>query len=562
MGGVKKSSFWEFIGAELTRNYVLEYDEEQYSAVRKKVYQFMKIPWEVEKFMFYGFLQCADSFLFVYTFLPLRFVLAVYGFFSRLFFAAFGYRSKKYLKPAEICDILKITILVICSVVMSYIDTSIVYHLIKSQSVIKLYIFYNLLEVGDRLFSAFGQDIIDALFWTATEPRNSRIGFLRAIFHFICAIIYVFLHSLLVLIQATILNVAFNSSNRALLVIMMSNNFVEIKGSVFKKFDKNNLFQVSCSDVRERFHLLVLLSIVVLLTMKEYAWAEDTFWFMMMDCMVVIVCEVCVDGIKHAFITKFNELPLDVYKDYVYSLAYDIAQTHQKHAFTDHSDLVARRMGFIPLPLGVVILHVLRLVVTTRGIPEYVLLVLGYFCLVSARLLNNILILGKACNYIEQHQKERAPNTAQEHNSIMRRASSTDSATTPTHPSTLSLKKRSISIELSNASNLPSKTDNCPQLRSPAIFSNSNVNINEISLNEEVLKSSPIDDSVDSQKLESIGENDLEYVTRSEPNIQSEIHNDNVEMMSETLSTLSLSDDNLAKKRAESEPSVYHSVPN
>lgn len=110
------------------------------------------------------------------------------------------------------------------------------------------------------------------------------------------------LHSLLVLIQATILNVAFNSSNRALLVIMMSNNvsfndmylvlfilnncrirhfitklllqFVEIKGSVFKKFDKNNLFQVSCSDVRERFHLLVLLSIVVLLTMKEYAWAD------------------------------------------------------------------------------------------------------------------------------------------------------------------------------------------------------------------------------------------------------------------------------------------------
>ena len=29
-----------------------------------------------------------------------------------------------------------------------------------------------------------------------------------------------------------------------LLLIMMSNNFIEIKGSVFKKFEKNNLFQV------------------------------------------------------------------------------------------------------------------------------------------------------------------------------------------------------------------------------------------------------------------------------------------------------------------------------
>ena len=44
--------------------------------------------------------------------------------------------------------------------------------------------------------------------------------------------------------EATTLNVAINSSNKALLTIMMSNNFVELKGSVFKKFDKNNLFQV------------------------------------------------------------------------------------------------------------------------------------------------------------------------------------------------------------------------------------------------------------------------------------------------------------------------------
>ena len=55
---------------------------------------------------------------------------------------------------------------------------------------------------------------------------------------------YVFLHSMLVLLQATTLNVAINASNKALLTIMMSNNFVELKGSVFKKFDKNNLFQV------------------------------------------------------------------------------------------------------------------------------------------------------------------------------------------------------------------------------------------------------------------------------------------------------------------------------
>ena len=53
--------------------------------------------------------------------------------------------------------------------------------------------------------------------------------------------------------------------------------FVELKGSVFKKFDKNNLFQVSCSDVRERFHLFALLFVVVVQTMKEYGWKEGEY---------------------------------------------------------------------------------------------------------------------------------------------------------------------------------------------------------------------------------------------------------------------------------------------
>lgn len=62
-------------------------------------------------------------------------------------------------------------------------------------------------------------------------------------------------------------------------------------------------------------------------------------------------------------------------------------------------------MGFIPLPLGVVMLHVIRLVVPMQGAPTYILLALGYLCLVTSRIVNNIYILGKACNLIHQHHK-------------------------------------------------------------------------------------------------------------------------------------------------------------
>lgn len=80
---------------------------------------------------------------------------------------------------------------------------------------------------------------------------------------------------------------------------------MELKGSVFKKFDKNNLFQVSCSDVRERLHLSVLLFIVVLQTMKEYTWKEERFWILAPDCVLVLTFEVIIDWVKHAFITRY-----------------------------------------------------------------------------------------------------------------------------------------------------------------------------------------------------------------------------------------------------------------
>ena len=64
----------------------------------------------------------------------------------------------RWLYPAEIIDLLKGLIIVVCVYMMTYIDTSMMYHLIKSQSVIKLYLFYNMLEVR-RLFCSIALTI-------------------------------------------------------------------------------------------------------------------------------------------------------------------------------------------------------------------------------------------------------------------------------------------------------------------------------------------------------------------------------------------------------------------
>jgi hypothetical protein len=54
-------------------------------------------------------------------------------------------------------------------------------------------------------------------------------------------------HALVMVYQLISLNVAVNSYDHALLTLLVSNQFVEIKGSVFKKFEKDSLFQITCA---------------------------------------------------------------------------------------------------------------------------------------------------------------------------------------------------------------------------------------------------------------------------------------------------------------------------
>lgn len=57
---------------------------------------------------------------------------------------------------------------------------------------------------------------------------------------------------------------------------------------------------------------------------------SESFWELMLDCMYVMISEMLIDWTKHAFITRFNEINLSVYSDYVLSFAYDTAQSRHK----------------------------------------------------------------------------------------------------------------------------------------------------------------------------------------------------------------------------------------
>ncbi|ETV97095.1 hypothetical protein, variant 4 [Aphanomyces invadans] len=220
---------------------------------QQRVVDFFKSFVEMEKLVIYGLVLCVDSFLYVFTYLPLRILLALGSGVVSVF-------CTRIFRRSHVHDVLTAVIMVLSTAVLMQVDMSRVYHLIRGQALIKLYVLFTMLEIFDKLFSSLGQDVLDAMYFTVRyQPR--RVG--RMMFDFAVCSIYVVLHSLLLFGQVVTINVAIHSSSSSLMTLLISNNFAELKSSVFKKFEEQNLFQVACSDIVERFKLMLIIGLIL-----------------------------------------------------------------------------------------------------------------------------------------------------------------------------------------------------------------------------------------------------------------------------------------------------------
>ncbi|KAA6413202.1 MAG: DUF747-domain-containing [Lasallia pustulata] len=284
------------------------------------------------------------------------------------------------LLPAHKADILTgLLIIISCTILMCY-DASRMYHSIRGQAAIKLYVIYNVLEVCDRLLSALGQDVLECLFSQETLERkhDGRSKILRPFSLFMLALLYNIIHVTALFYQVITLNVAVNSYSNALLTLLMSNQFVEIKSTVFKKIEKENLFQLTCADVVERFQLWLMLVIIASRNIVETGglsfgssetlnsadiassaplrgtsilpnsftifpeWTSEV----MGPFLLVLGSEMLVDWLKHAYITKFNSTKPAIYGRFLDVLAKD----YYSNAFAEQS--LTRRLGLPVIPLA------------------------------------------------------------------------------------------------------------------------------------------------------------------------------------------------------------------
>ncbi|CAA7260584.1 unnamed protein product [Cyclocybe aegerita] len=372
-------SLWDYLREELLAT---DFDSHQ-ELKWERVSNFLSMPVAMEKIIGFGFILCFDSFLYTFTIMPIRFVLAIFPFLANLF-----HRSAPPLPPSQKADLLRVLLLIASLLILNPLtDASKIYHTIRGQDTIKLYVIFNALEIADRLCASIGQDILDCLFSRSTlEPLSHRVPVstdtIRPFLFFALALAYNVAHALVMVYQLISLNVAINSYDHALLTLLVSNQFVEIKGSVFKKFEKDSLFQITCADIVERFSLSLMLGIVAFRNLIELSGSEFDFssgfplpksfgwfrgsnvvWVISYPVLTVIVSEMLVDWLKHAFITKFNHIRPSVYERYIDVLCRDLSSMSavgrrgpRKHSYVDQSPLVARRLGFAALPLAALVI--------------------------------------------------------------------------------------------------------------------------------------------------------------------------------------------------------------
>ena len=298
-----------------------------------------KVPKQFEEFIYIGYLVCFDAFLDVFTHLPIRIL--------------------QYRKRIDILVFLSIFLLV-C---LLDLDIAYLYHFVRGQSVIKLYVIFNTLEIADKLCASFGLDILEIISSSKTTPCNTPMDTLKSCFFFLANLIVLVLygacHTMVLLFQLVALNVAVNSHNNALLTLLISNQFAELKTSVFKKFESENLFQLGCSDVVERLHLSIFIFLTFIRNIADSSepqgqdllllpeWLMPDYLIFVVDpLLTVVVSELAVDWLKHGFITKFNGIKPSVYHLFAQVIARDVL----RKSHLQHHNATARRLGFNAIP--------------------------------------------------------------------------------------------------------------------------------------------------------------------------------------------------------------------
>ena len=251
---------WEYIQAELGLTVGAREHDPDMAVARERVFDIIwYIPVEFERLNLYGGALCADAILGVVTSLPVRVLcqtarLVVVPWESRWRRAGREDKESTSKKPwgfhpyarEHLSDSLWLFILAGAVIAAGHVDVSVLYHYIRGQEVIKLYLACSVLECFDKLCSAFNCHVLDALQNSVflvvsasarSETRGAQfVAWAQLFFDTGLALATTTAHTLILLTHAVTLSVAINSHTNAMLLVLISAALARSRGTCSRRW--------------------------------------------------------------------------------------------------------------------------------------------------------------------------------------------------------------------------------------------------------------------------------------------------------------------------------------
>jgi hypothetical protein len=280
-----------------------------------------QVPYTLERMINYGMFICTDSFLFNFTALPIRAVIALYHLLIR----------RRQLHSIQKVDILKLLLLILGFMALRLLDIPSLSTFMAKESLLKIKYLATLVAVMDRLMSSYGTNILGSLFWAVNQPPHKvKRGYY---WHFILSIIYIsifqfsifnskykigitfcsiwhisekrahnilgnigisfnyyfhitVIHSSIMLAYIAVMDVAMEGKNTALLTLLILIQFAEMKSAVLKDMAKDKLYAICYNDILERFQLSIVVVLLFFYNISKHH--VDTFWVSFPILMIFI----------------------------------------------------------------------------------------------------------------------------------------------------------------------------------------------------------------------------------------------------------------------------------
>ncbi|EPR77945.1 Eukaryotic membrane protein family [Spraguea lophii 42_110] len=214
-------------------------------------------------------------------------------------FIAIIYKKHDFLQISQSIAI------VLSFFIVKNIDVSYMYHVIRTQSLMKMYVLFNVLELSEKLIGTLSSDLLSFIkSFDIAIKKNYKKYYISTFFYSISTII----ETVILSMQYIVILQSIHACSNTLYALLISNLFLELKSSVFKRGDRKMVFEVLHQDLLKRFNLFLYVTLSFFHIYFEPNNVND-----FIKPLLILLFKLLADWVKHAFICRHNNIDPRIY---------------------------------------------------------------------------------------------------------------------------------------------------------------------------------------------------------------------------------------------------------